>query len=95
MSDFLDFSGHRATSISASDGAPDVFGSLKSENVWQLDPEQDRTLLRLGCESEDSLEETRGRKSTIEVSEIYECEGSSFLTAALTRLDDRSSSWKR
>ena len=78
MSDFLTYDLRRATSISASDGAPDVFGSLKSENVWQLDPERDLTLLRLGCEDEDSLEETRGRKSTLEVSEIYECEGSSF-----------------
>ena len=78
MSDFLTYDLHRATSISASDGAPDVFGSMKSENVWQLDPERDLTLLRLGCENEDSLEESRGRKSTIEVSEIYECEGSSF-----------------
>ena len=78
MSDFLAYNTHRATSVSASDGAPDVFGSMKSENVWQLDPEKDRTLLRLGCDSEDSLEESRGRKSTIEVSEIYECEGSSF-----------------
>ena len=43
-----------------------------------MDPESDRTLLRLGCEDEDSLEESRGHKSTIEVSEIYECEGSSF-----------------
>ena len=51
---------------------------MKSENVWQLDPESDHTLLRLGCENEDSLEESRGRKSTIEVSEIYKCEGSSF-----------------
>ena len=78
MSDFLTYDLRRATSISASDGAPDVFGSMKSENVWQLDPERDLTLLRLGCESEDSLEESRGRKSTIEVSEICECEGSSF-----------------
>ena len=78
MSDFLTYDLRRATSISASDGAPDVFGSMKSENVWQLDPERDLTLLRLGCENEDSLEETRGRKSTIEVSEICECEGSSF-----------------
>ena len=78
MSDFLTYDLRRATSISASDGAPDVFGSMKSENVWQLDPERDLTILRLGCESEDSLEESRGRKSTIEVSEIYECEGSSF-----------------
>ena len=78
MSDFLTYDSHRAASISASDGVPDVFGSMKSENVWQLDPERDLTLLRLGCESEDSLEETRGRKSTLEVSEIYECEGSSF-----------------
>ena len=78
MSDFLTYDLRRAPSISASDGAPNVFGSMKSENVWQLDPERDLTLLRLGCESEDSLEETRGRKSTIEVSEIYECEGSSF-----------------
>ena len=78
MSDFLTYDLRRATSISASDGAPDVFGSMKNENVWQLDPERDLTLLRLGCESEDSLEESRGRKSTIEVSEIYECEGSSF-----------------
>ena len=78
MSDFLTYDLRRAPSISASDGAPDVFGSMKSENVWQLDPERDLTLLRLGCESKDSLEESRGRKSTIEVSEIYECEGSSF-----------------
>ena len=78
MSDFLTYDLRRATSISASDGAPDVFGSMKSENVWQLDPERDLTLLRLGCENEDSLEETRGRKSTIEVSKICECEGSSF-----------------
>ena len=78
MSDHLTFDFRRAASISASDGAPDVFGSMKSENVWQLDPESDRTLLCLGCEDKDSLEESRGRKSTIEVSEIYECEGSSF-----------------
>ena len=78
MSDFINYNSRRAVSVSASDGAPDVFGSMKSENVWQLDPESDRTLLCLGCESEDSLEESRGRKSTIEVSEIYECEGSSF-----------------
>ena len=78
MSDHLTFDFHRAASISASDGAPDVFGSMKSENVWQLDPEGDRTLHRLGCESKDSLEESCGLKSTIEVSEIYECEGSSF-----------------
>ena len=78
MSDFLTYDLRRAPSVSASDGAPDVFGSMKSENVWQLDPERDLTLLRLGCTDEDSLEESRGRKSTIEVSEIYECEGSSF-----------------
>ena len=78
MSDFLTYNFRRAASISASDGAPDVFGSMKSENVWQLDPENDRTLLRLGCEDENSFEESRGRKSTIEVSEICECEGSSF-----------------
>ena len=78
MSDHLTFDFRRAASISASDGAPNIFGSMKSENVWQLDPERDLTLLRLGCESEDSLEESRGRKSTLEVSEIYECEGSSF-----------------
>ena len=78
MSDYLTFDFRRAASISASDGAPDVFGSMKSKNVWQMDPGNDRTLLRLGCEDEDSLEESRGRKSTIEVSEIYECEGSSF-----------------
>ena len=78
MSDFVTYDFRRAVSVSASDGAPDVFGSMKSENVWQLDPERDLTLLRLGCENEDSLEESRGRKSTIEVSEICECEGSSF-----------------
>ena len=78
MSDFLTFDFRRAASVSASDGAPDIFGSMKSENVWQLDPENDRSLLHLGCEDEDSLEASRGRKSTIEVSEIYECEGSSF-----------------
>ena len=78
MSDHLTFDFHRAASISASDGAPDVFGSMKSENIWQLDPESDCTLLRLGCKDDDSLEESRGRKLTIEVSEIYECEGSSF-----------------
>ena len=78
MSNFLTYNFRRAASVSASDGAPDVFGSMKSENVWQLDPENDCTLLRLGCEDEDSLKESHGRKSTIEVSEIYECEGSSF-----------------
>ena len=78
MSDHLTFDFRQAASISASDGAPDVFGSMKSKNVWQLDSESDRTILRLGCEDEDSLEESRGHKSTIEVSEIYECEGSSF-----------------
>ena len=78
MSEYLTFDFRRAASISASDGAPDVFGSMKSENVWQLDPESDCTLLRLGCEDEDSLKESRGRKLTLEVSEIYECEGSSF-----------------
>ena len=78
MSSHITFNFRRAASISASDGAPDVFGSMKSKNVWQMDPEGDHTLLRLGCEDEDSLEESRGCKSTIEVSEIYECEGSSF-----------------
>ena len=78
MYDFLTFDFRRAASVSASDGAPDVFGSMKSENVWQLDSESDRTLLRLGCENKDSLKESCGRKSTLEVSEIYECEGSSF-----------------
>ena len=78
MSEHLTFDFRRAASISASDGAPDIFGSMKSENVWQLDPESDCTLLHLGCEDEDSLEESRGCKLTIEVSEIYECEGSSF-----------------
>ena len=51
---------------------------MKSDNVWQLDADSNRTLLCLGCEDEDSLEESRGRKLTIEVSEICECEGSSF-----------------
>ena len=78
MSDHLTYDFCRAASVSASDGTPDVFGSMKSENIWQLDPESDHTLLCLGCEDEDSLEESRGCKSTIEVSEIYECEGSSF-----------------
>ena len=78
MSNYFSFNFHRAVSISASDGAPDVFGSMKSENVWQLDPEGDRTLFHLGCKNEDSLEESRGRKSTIEVSKICKCEGSSF-----------------
>ena len=78
MSNYLTYDFRRAASISASDGAPDVFGSMKSENTWQLEPESDRTLLRLGCIDEDSLEESRGRTSTIVVSEIYECEGSSF-----------------
>ena len=78
MSDYLTFDFRRAASVSASDGTPDVFGSMKSKNVWQLDPESDRTLLRLGCENKDSFEESRSCKSTIEVSEIYECEGSSF-----------------
>ena len=62
---------HQAASISASDGAPDVFGSMKSKNVWQLDPESDHVLLCLGCKNEESLEETVGRTSTIEVSVIF------------------------
>ena len=78
MSSHITYDFHRAASISASDGAPDVFGSMKSENVWQLDPESDCTLLRLGCQDEDSLEESLGRMSTIEVSMINKCEGSSL-----------------
>ena len=39
MSDFITYDLRQAPSISASDGAPDVFGSMKSENVWQLDPD--------------------------------------------------------
>ena len=60
MSSAITYDFRRAASISASDGAPDIFGSMKSENVWQLDPEGDRTLLRLGCQNEDSLEESLG-----------------------------------
>ena len=78
MSSNITYNFCRAASVSASNGAPDVFGSMKSENVWQLDPESDRTLLRLGCQNEDSLEESLGRLSTIEVSVINECEGSSL-----------------
>ena len=78
MSSHLTFNFRRAASVSASDGAPDVFGSMKSENVWQLDPESDHTLLCLGCQNEDSLEESLDRTSTIEVSVINECEGSSL-----------------
>ena len=64
--------------MSASDGAPDVFGSMKFENVWQLDPKSDCTLLHLGCQDEDSLEESIGHMSTIKVSVINKCEGSSL-----------------
>ena len=71
MSDYLTFDFRRAASVSASDGAPDVFGSMKSKNVWQLDPESDRTLLRLGCQDKDSLEEPLGRTLIIEVSVIF------------------------
>ena len=71
MSDFLTYDLRRAPSVSASDGAPDVFGSMKSENVWQLDSESDHTLLCLGCQDEDSLEESLGQTSTIEVSVIF------------------------
>ena len=71
MSSHITYDFRRAASVSASDGAPDVFGSMKSENVWQLDSESDRTLLRLGCQDEDSLEESLGRTSTIEVSVIF------------------------
>ena len=78
MSSHLTFNFHRAASVSASDGAPDVFGSMKSKNVWQLDPESDCTLFHLGCQDEDSLEESLGCMSTIEVSMINECEGSSL-----------------
>ena len=78
MSSHLTFDFCRAASVSASDGAPDVFGSMKSENIWQLDPESDHTLLHLGCQNEDSLEESLGRMSTIEVSMINKCEGSSL-----------------
>ena len=61
----------RAASVSARDGAPDVFGSMKSENIWRLDSESNCVLLCLGCEDEDSLEETIGHTSTIEVSMIF------------------------
>ena len=62
----------QAASVSARDGTPDVFGSMKSENVWQLDPESDCVLFCLRCEDEDSLEETVGCTSTIEVSMIFQ-----------------------
>ena len=78
MSSNLTFDFHQAASVSASDGALDVFGSMKSENVWQLDTESDCTLLHLGCQDEDSLEESLGCTLTIEVSVINECEGSSL-----------------
>ena len=78
MSSNITFDFHRATSVSASDGAPDVFRSMKSENVWQLDQDSDCTLLHLGCQNKDSLEESVGQTSTIEVSVINECEGSSL-----------------
>ena len=71
MSSNITYDFHQAASISASDGAPDVFGSMKSKNVWQLDPESDCTLLRLGCQNEDSLEESLGQTLTIEVSMIF------------------------
>ena len=51
---------------------------MKSENIWQLDPESDHTLLHLSCQDEDSFEESLGCMSTIEVSMINECEGSSL-----------------
>ena len=78
MSSHLTFDFCCAASISTSYGTPDVFGSMKAKNIWQLDPESDRVLLHLGCENEESLEETVGRTSTIEVSVINECEGSSL-----------------
>ena len=71
MSSNITYDFCRAASVSASDGAPDVFGSMKSENVWQLDPESDHTLLHLGCQDKDSLEESLGCTSTIEVSVIF------------------------
>ena len=71
MSSHLTFDFRQAASVSASDGAPDVFGSMKSKNVWQLDPESDHTLLCLRCQDKDSLEESLGRTSTIEVSVIF------------------------
>ena len=78
MSSHITFDFHRAASISASNGAPDVFGSMKSENIWQLDPKSDCTLFCLGCQDKDSLEESLGCMSTIEVSVINKCEGSSL-----------------
>ena len=78
MSSHLTFDFCQAASISASDGAPDVFGSIKSENIWQLEPESDHTLLHLGCQDKYSLEESLGRTLTIEVSMINKCEGSSL-----------------
>ena len=91
MSSHITYNFHQAASVSASDGTPDVFGSVKSENVWQLDPEGDRTLLCLGCQDKDSLEESLGHTSTIKVSVINECEGSSLRLQHWLVLGDCSS----
>ena len=63
-------------SISASDGAPDVYGSMMMENIWQVNGEEEVPCLihHLGCELANSLEENHRQVSSIEVSVIFERE---------------------
>ena len=66
----------RGISISASDGAPDVYGSMMMENVWQVDGKEECpcSIHCLGCESANSLQENHGQGLSIEVSMIFEWE---------------------
>ena len=63
-------------SISASNGAPDVYGSMMMENIWQVNGEEEMpcSICCLGCESANSLEENHGHVLSIEVSMIFEWE---------------------
>ena len=63
-------------SISASNGAPDVYGSMMMENIWQVDGNEETPCPthHSGCESANSLEENHGHVSSIEVSVIFEPE---------------------
>ena len=65
-----------SVSILASNGTPDVYGSMIMENIWQVNGEEEcpHSIRRLGCESANSLEENHRRTSSIEVSVIFEQE---------------------
>ena len=66
----------RDVSISASDSAPEVFGSMMYKNIWQLNANVDLvcSISWFQCKLRSSLEEKQEQMSSIKVSVILEQE---------------------